>query len=137
MKLLKRESKEGDKLVNQACRACYILTATYRKMSLKRKRQTICLPIIKRRFISGVVSCMHLEALRTRASDHPVLRDLYFHFHHCASVVLQGCIENSNMGAGHSALLSLRYCNGGEPHGSWSVFNDQWSRNPYIVSSFA
>ena len=38
---------------------------------------------------------------------------------------------------GHSALLSLRYCNGGEPHGSWSVFNDQWSRNPYIVSSFA
>ena len=41
-----------------------------------------------------------------------------------------------NMGAGHSALLSLRYCNGGEPHGSWSVFNDQWSRNPYIVSSF-
>ena len=113
------------------------ITATYRKMSLKRKRQTICLPIIKRRFISGVVSCMHLEALRTRASDHPVLRDLYFHFHHCASVVLQGCIENSNMGAGHSALLSLRYCNGGEPHGSWSVFNDQWSRNPYIVSSFA
>ena len=52
------------------------------------KRQTIRLPIIKRRFISGVVSCIHLEALRTRASDHPVLRDLYFHFHHCASAVL-------------------------------------------------
>ena len=83
--MLKKHHKENYMTVPAAIRELEKIEIV---RHIDRKRQTIRLPIIKRRFVSGVVSCIHLEALRTRASDHPVLRDLYFHFHHCASEVL-------------------------------------------------
>jgi hypothetical protein len=39
-------------------------------------------------FMSGVVSCIPLEVLLTKASDHPVWQDLYFLFRHRALAAL-------------------------------------------------
>lgn len=54
-----------------------------------RKRQTMRLTLNETPlFMSGVVSCIRLEVLMTRASNHPILQDLYFLAYHSASAAV-------------------------------------------------